>query len=95
MEPKGKPSDGILENHTNNSSIVFSCWTRTLDLVSVHLRQKKIPFQRIDGGQVLSQRQANMDRFVKYKEYPILLMSTGVGAFGYADVKNVTKSASG
>ncbi|KLO90158.1 related to promoter binding protein RUSH-1alpha [Fusarium fujikuroi] len=38
-------------------SIVFSCWTRTLDL-------------------------ANMDRFVKYKEYPVLLMSTGVGAFG-------------
>ncbi|KAF5637162.1 SNF2 family domain protein [Fusarium sp. NRRL 52700] len=67
---------------SGTKSIVFSCWTRTLDLVSVHLRQQKIPFQRIDGGQVLSQRQASMDRFVKYKEYPVLLMSTGVGAFG-------------
>ncbi|KAF5540893.1 DNA repair recombination rad5c [Fusarium napiforme] len=70
------------QSPVGTKSIVFSCWTRTLDLVSVHLRQRKIPFQRIDGGQVLSQRQANMDRFVKYKEYPILLMSTGVGAFG-------------
>ncbi|KAI1060017.1 hypothetical protein LB506_012626 [Fusarium annulatum] len=72
-----------LENSPHGTkSIVFSCWTRTLDLVSVHLRRKRIPFQRIDGGQVLSQRQANMDRFMKYKEYPVLLMSTSVGAFG-------------
>ncbi len=55
----------------------------SLDLVSLHLRRKGIPYQRIDGDQVLSQRQSNMDRFVTDDNIPILLMSTGVGAFGY------------
>jgi SNF2 family DNA or RNA helicase len=63
-------------------SIIFSCWTRTLDLVSVHLARRGISYQRIDGDQVLSQRQYNMDRFVSDERVPILLMSTGVGAFG-------------
>jgi SWI/SNF-related matrix-associated actin-dependent regulator of chromatin subfamily A3 len=63
-------------------SIIFSCWTRSLDLVSVHLRRKGILHQRIDGDQVLSQRQYNMDNFVSDNSIPILLMSTGVGAFG-------------
>ncbi|KAH6991382.1 SNF2 family N-terminal domain-containing protein [Ilyonectria sp. MPI-CAGE-AT-0026] len=69
-------------NPTDAKSIIFSCWTRTLDLVSVHLRRNGILHQRIDGDQVLSQRQYNMDRFITDNRYPILLMSTGVGAFG-------------
>jgi len=64
-------------------SIVFSCWTTTLDLVSLHLHRKGIPYQRIDGDQVLPVRQSNRDRFVTDDSIPILLMSTGVGAFGY------------
>jgi len=67
-------------------SIVFSCWTRTLDLVSVHLTKQGIRHQRIDGDQVLSERQANMDRFVDNDALPVLLMTTGVGAFGYVYV---------
>ncbi|KAK8867411.1 SNF2 family N-terminal domain-containing protein [Apiospora arundinis] len=63
-------------------SIVFSCWTRTLDLVGVHLRRRGFSYQRIDGDQVLTQRQYNMDRFVQDRCIPVLLMSTGVGAFG-------------
>ncbi len=51
--------------------------------MSLHLRRKGIPYQRIDGDQVLPQRQSNMDRFVADDSIPILLMSTGVGAFGY------------
>ncbi|OCL11997.1 P-loop containing nucleoside triphosphate hydrolase protein [Glonium stellatum] len=78
--------DALLEdlrgNQKDTKSIIFSCWTRTLDLVSTHLRQGGILHQRIDGDQVLSQRQYNMDRFVMDKRIPILLMSTGVGAFG-------------
>jgi len=65
------------------SSIIFSCWTRTLDLVSLHLRRRNILHQRIDGDLVLTQRQWNMDRFVSDKQIPVLLMSTGVGAFGF------------
>lgn len=63
-------------------SIVFSCWTRTLDLISVYLRRNGIIFQRIDGDQVLTQRKSNMDKFISDRTIPVLLMSTGVGAFG-------------
>ncbi|KAK0747369.1 SNF2 family N-terminal domain-containing protein [Apiosordaria backusii] len=63
-------------------SIVFSCWTRTLDLVSQHLKHKNIPHQRIDGRQTLTERQRNMDQFISDGGIPVLLMSTGVGAFG-------------
>ncbi|XDG08564.1 hypothetical protein ABKA04_008179 [Annulohypoxylon sp. FPYF3050] len=41
-----------------------------------------ITCSRIDGDQSLSQRQYNMDRFIQDSNIPILLMSTGVGAFG-------------
>lgn len=70
------------QNPADIKSIVFSCWTRTLDLVSAHLTHSGILHHRIDGDQVLSQRQYNMDRFVMDRRIPILLMSTGVGAFG-------------
>ncbi|OQU97598.1 SNF2 family domain-containing protein isoform 2 [Cladophialophora immunda] len=78
--------DALLKDLTMNSSdtksIVFSCWTRTLDLVSVYLRRNGILFQRIDGDQSLTQRRSNMDNFISDRTIPVLLMSTGVGAFG-------------
>ena len=77
--------DYFIDHSTTNSvnSIVFSSWTRSLDLVSVYLKRRYILHQRIDGDQVLSERQLNMDKFVSDERYAILLMSTGVGAFGY------------
>ncbi|PMD28760.1 hypothetical protein L207DRAFT_505056 [Hyaloscypha variabilis F] len=72
----------LKQNPMDTKSIIFSCWTRTLDLVSAHLKKSGIVYQRIDGDQVLSQRQDNMDRFIMDQRVPILLMSTGVGAFG-------------
>ncbi|KAK4661200.1 uncharacterized protein QC763_0114080 [Podospora pseudopauciseta] len=76
----------VFENqaYTNSPSIVFSCWTRTLDLVALHLTRMKILHQRIDGRQTLAERQHNMSRFVSDEgtSVPVLLMTTGVGAFG-------------
>ncbi|KAI1657698.1 SNF2 family N-terminal domain-containing protein [Daldinia decipiens] len=74
--------EDLTESPRDAKSIVFSGWTRTLDLISVHLRKRRMLFQRIDGDQSLQQRQYNMDRFMEDKGIPILLMSTGVGAFG-------------
>lgn len=48
----------------------------------MHLTQRSIPYSRIDGDQILSQRQFNMDKFTTDGDIPVLLMSTGVGAFG-------------
>ncbi|KAI1422037.1 SNF2 family N-terminal domain-containing protein [Xylaria sp. FL1777] len=63
-------------------SIIFSCWTRTLQLLSKHLDKAKIPYLRIDGGCPLAQRQAKLDQFAKEDERPVLIMTTGTGAFG-------------
>ncbi|KAL8376886.1 hypothetical protein RB595_007831 [Gaeumannomyces hyphopodioides] len=63
-------------------SIVFSCWTRSLDLIAARLKERRIQYQRIDGDHSLRQRQDNMERFTKDRDMRVLIMSTGVGAFG-------------
>jgi len=67
----------------NTKSIIFSCWTRTLDLVGRHLRQLAIPYERIDGESPLPRRQQILDDFAINPRIPVLIMTTGVGAFGY------------
>lgn len=67
---------------SNVNSIIFSCWTRTLHLLSKHLDEAKIPYLRIDGGCPPPQRQAKLDRFAKDEEKPLLIMTTGTGGFG-------------
>ncbi|KAL4944056.1 hypothetical protein BDV06DRAFT_233907 [Aspergillus oleicola] len=63
-------------------SIIFSCWTRTLDLIAKHLKKAKIPFRRIDGKTLPSERQQILDRFDGARNVPVLIMTTGTGAFG-------------
>ncbi|EWY90122.1 hypothetical protein FOYG_07737 [Fusarium oxysporum NRRL 32931] len=63
-------------------SIIFSCWTRTLYLVSRHLEQAKIPYLQLDGNIPLPQRQATLLKFENEDETPVLIMTTGTGAFG-------------
>ena len=63
-------------------SIIFSCWTRTLDLLARHLELAGIPYLRIDGGSPDAQRQGRLDKFAESEEYPVLIMTTGTGAHG-------------
>lgn len=67
---------------TDTSSIIFSCWTRTLDLIAKHLRGEKIVFVRVDGETPSSTREGIIKRFADDKEVRVLLMTTGTGAFG-------------
>lgn len=64
-------------------SIVFSCWTRSLDLVAQHLEQQQIMHARIDGTYSLSQRQKILNEYDTDTATRILLMTTGTGAVGY------------
>ncbi|KAL6401433.1 DNA repair and recombination protein rad5c [Ilyonectria robusta] len=64
-------------------SIIFSCWTRTLDLVEVYLKKENIEFLRVDGELLMSKRQQILDRFSRKGGPRIMLMTTGTGAFGY------------
>lgn len=63
-------------------SIIFSCWTRTLDLIYRHLQRNDIESLRIDGDCSLSQRQRTLDHFSSKGGPQVLLMTTGTGAFG-------------
>ncbi|KPM46104.1 hypothetical protein AK830_g425 [Neonectria ditissima] len=63
-------------------SIIFSCWTRTLDLVEVYLKREKIEFLRVDGECLMSKRQRILDQFSRPNGPQIMLMTTGTGAFG-------------
>jgi SWI/SNF-related matrix-associated actin-dependent regulator of chromatin subfamily A3 len=63
-------------------SIVFSCWTRSLDLAAHFLSREQIKYTRIDGNCTPSQRQKILDDFDQESEVRILLMTTGTGAVG-------------
>ncbi|KAK6084656.1 DNA repair and recombination protein rad5c [Seiridium cupressi] len=72
----------VQQDLDKTKSIIFSCWTRTLNLVAKHLGRAGIPFSRIDGECPLSKRQKILDDFTKRSGDPVLIMTTGTGAFG-------------
>ncbi|VUC29297.1 unnamed protein product [Clonostachys rosea] len=74
--------EDVATNLWETKSIIFSCWTRTLHLVSRYLREANIPFLCIDGNCPLQKRQENLEMFEKSNERPVLIMTTGTGAFG-------------
>ncbi|KAK3315982.1 SNF2 family N-terminal domain-containing protein [Apodospora peruviana] len=74
--------EDVKEDMGDSKSIIFSCWTRTLDLIARHLKAEKIIYLRIDGECLLSKRQRIIDKFADDKGVQVLLMTTGTGAFG-------------
>jgi len=66
----------------NTKSIVFSCWTNTLNLIQRHLQAHGILFQRIDGNCSNTKRQKILDEFSNTPMIPVLIMTTGTCAFG-------------
>ncbi|KAK1989120.1 SNF2 family domain-containing protein [Colletotrichum cereale] len=72
----------VKEDVWTTKSIVFSCWTRTLHLVGMHLQRAGVRFAMIDGNCPLSERQKILERFAKEDGMRVLIMTTGTGAFG-------------
>ncbi|PZU15513.1 MAG: hypothetical protein DI622_12495, partial [Chryseobacterium sp.] len=75
-------ADVLAAAAAGDKSIVFSCWTTTLDLIGLHFQGNAITFDRIDGDYGISQRQKVLDRFQNDPVISTLIMTTGVGAFG-------------
>ena len=66
-------------------SIIFTCWTRTLDLIEIYLSHYGLNarnYQRIDGNCTTLKREKILDRFSKDPDTRILIMTTGTGAVG-------------
>ncbi|QDS76077.1 hypothetical protein FKW77_006002 [Venturia effusa] len=72
----------VRQDLDTTKSIIFSSWTNTLNLVGKYLNLEKIPFHRIDGNCALAARQKILDEFAESKDKPVLIMTTGTGAFG-------------
>lgn len=66
----------------NFGSIIFSSWTKSLDLVECQLASQNIEFARIDGTFTLPQRQKILEDFDQNSSVRILLMTLGTGAVG-------------
>ncbi|KAH8733177.1 P-loop containing nucleoside triphosphate hydrolase protein, partial [Phaeosphaeriaceae sp. PMI808] len=65
--------------------IIFTCWTRTLDLIQHYLNNAGLEsqqFQRIDGECPTSKRERILEDFARSPNLRILIMTTGTGAVG-------------
>ncbi|KAF3076718.1 putative SWI/SNF-related matrix-associated actin-dependent regulator of chromatin [Trichoderma lentiforme] len=66
-----------------SKSIIFSCWTRTLQLLRKYLDRANIPYLAIDGNCSLKEREHKLAQFENEEEMkPVLIMTTGTGGFG-------------
>ncbi|PVI07635.1 hypothetical protein DM02DRAFT_512455, partial [Periconia macrospinosa] len=63
-------------------SIIFSCWTHTLDLISQYLNRAHITFRRIDGECPTATREKILSDFAHQPNLRVLIMTTGTGAVG-------------
>jgi SWI/SNF-related matrix-associated actin-dependent regulator of chromatin subfamily A3 len=64
------------------TSIVFSCWRKTLEMVAEMLRLQNIPFEMINGSLSLNERLRVLKNFRSSTGANILLMTLGTGAVG-------------
>ncbi|KAF2630455.1 hypothetical protein BU25DRAFT_304140, partial [Macroventuria anomochaeta] len=64
--------------------IIFTCWTRTLDLIQVHLTSSGFApqnFKRIDGDCPTAKREKILENFANDFNLRVLIMTTGTGAW--------------
>lgn len=62
--------------------LVFSQWTRLLDLLEVLLYDMKMPFLRLDGSTPVRERQEMIDTYTNDDTIPVFLLSTKAGGLG-------------
>ncbi|GBB95467.1 hypothetical protein RclHR1_02540021 [Rhizophagus clarus] len=63
-------------------SVVFSQWTKMLDLIEDALKENDIIFTRLDGTMSRSERTQNMDTFKHQNKVSVILVSLKAGGVG-------------
>jgi SWI/SNF-related matrix-associated actin-dependent regulator of chromatin subfamily A3 len=63
-------------------SVVFSVWTRMLDLIAIALERAGILFCRLDGSMPRTRRDAEMQQFRKDPKRVVFLISLMAGGVG-------------
>jgi SNF2 family DNA or RNA helicase len=64
------------------SSVIFSYWTSTLDLIEQALKQAAITFCRYDGRLSRAKRHTVLDRFANDSSVQVILVSITCGGQG-------------
>jgi SNF2 family DNA or RNA helicase len=64
-------------------SVVFSVWTRMLDLIAIAMKGQNIRFCRLDGSMPRKQRDEAIQRFPEDPSCLVILVSLMAGGVGY------------
>ena len=62
--------------------MIFSQWTRCLDLLSCLLDTQSLAYLRLDGSTAITERQILIDEFTNDKSINVFLLSTRAGGMG-------------
>ncbi|KAF8244002.1 hypothetical protein K440DRAFT_29880 [Wilcoxina mikolae CBS 423.85] len=69
-------------DHNSPKHVVFSVWTRMLDLVGIALERAGIPFCRLDGSMPRARRDAELKKFRDDSRFLVILISLMAGGVG-------------
>merc|ERR1711874_519710 len=69
-------------SNDGHKTLVFSQFTRVLDIIAISLKIKGYKFCQLDGRTKLEERQDQVERFFKEKDLEVFLLSTRAGSLG-------------
>lgn len=78
----------ITNTKLTTHSVVFSCWTSTLDLITSALRLRSIGHARIDGAVAMNKRQSTIASFEEDPTVNILLLTLTSGTLWCVETQN-------
>lgn len=62
--------------------LIFSQWTRCLDLLGCLMDAMNLRYLRLDGQTTISDRQSLIDQYTDETDIPVFLLSTRAGGMG-------------
>ncbi|OMH85145.1 putative SWI/SNF-related matrix-associated actin-dependent regulator of chromatin subfamily A member [Zancudomyces culisetae] len=74
--------EGSNSNNTLDKCVIFSQWTKVLDLIAESLSKNSFKFTRLDGKMPRNVRQEQIDIFNRNERYTVMLISLKAGGVG-------------
>ncbi|CAL4973716.1 unnamed protein product [Urochloa decumbens] len=78
----GKGSSEQIDTKLTEKAIVFSQWTRMLDLLEVHLKASHVTYRRLDGTMSVAARDKAVKDFNTVPEVTVMIMSLKAASLG-------------
>jgi len=78
----GKVTSEQTDTKLTEKAIVFSQWTRMLDLLEVHLKASHVTYRRLDGTMSVAARDKAVKDFNTVLEVTIVIMSLKAASLG-------------